>query len=405
MKKIGVITYYKVMNFGATLQAVSTYSFLKNHGYSPIFINYIPKEAQEAINKGKNDPQWKAQLDFVNGIIQNQTSLCTTAEQVLKVIDEEQIESVIIGSDALLQHHPFLSRLHKGRIKPFYISHITSDRLFPNIFWGCGVADKIPMALMSVSSQNSAYHYFMPWTKKAMKKSLANMRYISVRDSWSQDMLKVLLHKEVPVTPDPVFAFNQNVGDLVPSKESILEKFGLPEKYALLSLFSQVISKEEISELEAAFLEDGVALAVLPMPKGRPYNHGVRYDIKFPLSPMDWYALIKYSQGYVGSNMHPIVVSLHNVVPCFSLDIWGKEDFWGNKKNDGSSKVKHIMNVFGVSHNHRFIEHGKCNVSVVEIMKGLHEFPINHVRNIANNYLEQYNLMMNDMLKHLEKSK
>ena len=78
------------------------------------------------------------------------------------------------------------------------------------------------------------------------------------------------------------------------------------------------------------------------------------------------------------------------------------KDFWGNKKNDGSSKVKHIMNVFGVSHNHRFIEHGKCNVSVVEIMKGLHEFPINHVRNIANNYLEQYNLMMNDMLKHLE---
>ena len=160
MKKIGIITYYKVMNFGATLQAVSTYSFLKNHGYSPIFINYILKEAQEAINRGKNDPQWKAQLDFVNGIIQNQTSLCTTAEQVLKVINEEQIESVIIGSDALLQHHPFLFFFHKGRIKPIYISHVTSDRLFPNIFWGCGVADKIPMALMSVSSQNSAYHYF-----------------------------------------------------------------------------------------------------------------------------------------------------------------------------------------------------------------------------------------------------
>ena len=77
--KIGVITYYKAMNFGATLQAVSTYCYLKNHGHEPIFINYIRKEAQEAIAKGKGDPQWKAQLDFVNGIITNQTSICETA--------------------------------------------------------------------------------------------------------------------------------------------------------------------------------------------------------------------------------------------------------------------------------------------------------------------------------------
>ena len=30
--RIGVITYYKVKNFGANLQAVSTYMYLKNNG-------------------------------------------------------------------------------------------------------------------------------------------------------------------------------------------------------------------------------------------------------------------------------------------------------------------------------------------------------------------------------------
>lgn len=35
---IGILTYYRVANFGANLQAVSTYYYLKNNGYNPLFI-------------------------------------------------------------------------------------------------------------------------------------------------------------------------------------------------------------------------------------------------------------------------------------------------------------------------------------------------------------------------------
>ena len=399
--KIGVITYYKAMNFGATLQAVSTYCYLKNHGHEPIFINYIRKEAQEAIAKGKGDPQWKALLDFVNGIITNQTSICETAQEVLQIVKEKQIQGIIVGSDALLQHHPLLSRLHKGRRKPFYVSHVASDRMFPNLFWGCGVADKIPMALMSVSSQNSAYQYFMPWTKKTMCKSLSKMRYISVRDIWTQNMLKVVLHKIEPVTPDPVFAFNQNAGAFIPTKASILERFHLPEKYVLLSLFTQVLSKDQITELKEMFEHDGIALAVLPMPTGQAYEYDVRHDIRFPLSPIDWYALIKYSQGYIGSNMHPIVVSLHNAVPCFSLDNWGRVNFKGEKVDDGSSKIQHIMEVFGVSRNHRMINRGSCDVTMQEIYEGIKNFPKENIQKKAVLYLQEYNEMMKMIINKL----
>lgn len=401
--KIGIITYYKVMNFGATLQAVSTYCYLKNHGYEPIFINYMRKEAQTAITNGENDPQWKEQLDFVNGIIKNQTTICETAADVLRVVDECKIDGIIVGSDALLQHHPLLSRLHKGRRKPFFVSHVTSDRMFPNVFWGCGVAGKIPMALMSVSSQNSAYRYFMPWTKVAMRKSLSQMKFISVRDEWTKEMLKVLLHKDVLVSPDPVFAFNQNVGNLVPDKEDILMRFGLPPKYILLSLFTQVLTNEQITDLETIFAKDDIALVILPMPTGQAYGYSVRYEIKFPLSPIDWYALIKYSQGYIGSNMHPIVVSLHNAIPCFSLDNWGRVNFWGEKVDDGSSKIQHIMEVFGVQDNHRMINHNKCNVTIQEIYDGIRNFPKNMVSRKAAYYLQKYNDMMELIIKQLEK--
>lgn len=274
--------------------------------------------------------------------------------------------------------------------------------MFPNVFWGCGVADKVPMALMSVSSQNSAYQYFMPWTKKAMCKSLSNMKYISVRDEWTKDMLKAVLHKEVPVTPDPVFSFNQNVGMYVPCKEEILERFGLPEKYVLLSLFSQVLSKKQITDLETVFAKDDIALVILQMPTGMAYDYSVKYEIKFPLSPIDWYALIKYSQGYIGSNMHPIVVSLHNAVPCFSLDNWGRVNFNGEKVDDGSSKIQHIMEVFDVANNRRMITHGKCNVTIHEIYEGIRNFPRDLVRQKAACYLQEYNEMMESMIKQLK---
>lgn len=38
---IGILTFYKVANFGANIQGVSTYYYLKKIGYNPIFL--IPK--------------------------------------------------------------------------------------------------------------------------------------------------------------------------------------------------------------------------------------------------------------------------------------------------------------------------------------------------------------------------
>lgn len=400
--RIGILTYYKVKNFGANLQAVSTYCYLKRKGHEPVFINYIKKEGIAAIEKGKDDPQWNAHIDFVNSIIKEQTPVCQTVEDVLKVIDDYGIESVIVGSDALLQHHPFITRIRKARRKIIYIQPITSDRLFPNLFWGVGLSDKIPMALMSVSSQNSEYNLFLPSTKKAMFSSLKDMRYISVRDNWTQDMVKTIMKREVPVTPDPVFAFNQNLKDMIPDKEYILKRFKLPDKYVLLSLFSQALSENLIKELKQLFQKEGIALVILPLPTGIKFRHNADLEIKRPLSPLDWYALLKYSYAYVGSNMHPIVSCLHNAVPCFSIDNWGRTDFWGHKKDDGSSKVQHIMETFGVKQNHRLIENGRCKVTALEIYDGIMSFSKDSVSVIAAEHLSRYNNMMEDILNSLK---
>jgi polysaccharide pyruvyl transferase WcaK-like protein len=398
--KIGILTYYRVANFGANLQAVSTYCYLKNLGHTPIFIHYMPKELYEFTND-KSNVQKRQHLSFIdNTMLDSQTTLIHDGSKIEGLIAEYGIEALIVGSDALLQHHPLLERIKRGRIKPFYIQKINSDRMFPNAFWGCGMTADIPMAMMSVSSQNSRYQLFSSSLKRRMKQALSKFGYISVRDEWTRDLVYSITKKEVPVTPDPVFAFNQNCRELLDNSENIREKYGVPEKYILVSLASQCLSLAQLEELKTYYEERDIHCVALPMPTGLSFKHPFDYEIKIPLNPLDWYRLIRDSEAYIGSNMHPIVVSLHNGVPCFCIDQWINTNFWGRPVNDGSGKVEHILKVFGVSNCRCNLENGKCSASIQTIVGALETFPASKVKMQAEKYYAVYRDMMCDILTY-----
>ena len=50
-------------------------------------------------------------------------------------------------------------------------------------------------------------------------------------EGWTKEMYEVITNGKLSpkVTPDPVFAFNFNCEDLIPSKEYILDKYHLPQ--------------------------------------------------------------------------------------------------------------------------------------------------------------------------------
>ncbi len=399
--KIGILTYGRIANFGANLQCTSTYMYLLKHGHTPIYIYYLSKELYQQIeHRRKVNPQIQAHYDYFDSIVKNRTTLCHSPEDINNAIELNAIEAVIIGADAVLQHHPFLSRLHVRKSpKLLRIDRVTSDRLFPNLFWGYGINEDVRMVMMSVSCQNSEYRYFIPTIRKKMKQALKRFAYISVRDSWTQKMIGYI-DKEISVsiTPDPVFAFNYNLGDFIPSKNGLLKKYGLPDKYVLISMFRQSLKKSCLDELKVCFAQKGIACVVLPMPEGVNFEHSFQYVVSSPLSPIDWYALIKYSKGYIGENMHPIVSCLHNAVPCYSIDNWGTIDFFRRKKNDGSSKVEDILKIFGVEKNRAPISEGTCNVSSKEIVDAIESFPFKDVEQMSIQYHDKYLAMMDEIL-------
>ena len=409
--KIGVLTFLHVANFGANLQATSTYYYLKNQGHTPVFINYTSYQVEitNKISQLKKKLQNRSisiqtleHEKFIKEQIKNQTRNVHTCSQVFEVIKEEGIEAVIIGSDAVAQHWPLFSTLKLGKHRPFWIEPLQQERRFPNPFWGVGFSDKIPTAMMSVSSQNSKYPIFTKSVLKRIAKQIDTMTYVSVRDAWTKDMmLAAQPSRSIEVTPDPVFALNYNLGDLIPSENDIRRKFELPEKYVLIGLRSQVYTYEELDKMNELLMSEGKECVAFNIDGVYAYKHPFKYEIKLPLNPLDWFGLIKYASAYIGSNMHPIVSSLTNGVPCFSIDNWGIVDFWGKKKTSKSSKVYDVLSQYGLTDYWCSIE--KCSTTVEKIIEKLHNFPTDKVKQISIKRVNVYKNMMERIISSFGK--
>jgi len=407
--RIGLLTFLDVANFGANLQASSTYYYLKNMGHEVVAIRYESYKtvAERHLSRLKRNllrqplsVQCIAHHEYVMKMIDNQTKALHTNSQVATHIKEYKLDGVIIGSDAVAQHWPLCSTWQFTMKRPFWIEPLQAERRFPNPFWGVGFADEVPTAMMSVSSQNSKYYSFKKFTLRRMAKQLRLMKYISVRDAWTRDMM---LHADpslsIALTPDPVFALNQNLKQYIPSEEEIRKKYSLPENYVLIGLRSQVYTCDELAMLNELFKKEGKECVAFNIDGVYNYTHPFDYTIPLPLSPLDWFALIKYASAYIGSNMHPIVSSLTNAVPCVSLDNWGIVDFWGRRKEGKSSKVYDVLSQYGLGDYWIPIKQGKCDVTPNNIVNLLHSFPIDKVRKKSSKRLEVYNQMMNNIVK------
>jgi hypothetical protein len=127
------------------------------------------------------------------------------------------------------------------------------------------------------------------------------------------------------------------------------------------------------------------------------------YDVGDCISPLDWYALIKYSCGYIGNNMHPIVVALHNGVPFFSFDNYGTVKFKGLLTNEKSSKIFHILTAAGLPEN-RVFEKSKDYIMPKPdaVLNRILNFDLAKEISFAESYYHKYSEMMNKVIISLQ---
>lgn len=405
--KIGLLAYHAACNFGAFLQLLSTVEYIKKQGDEPIVINWIPKDFRKDYEK-RSLSDVRSLYACLREKYYPMTELCETEKQVAMVIENENIEAVIIGSDAVTQHHPLRERIHFPCRRIIYIAHPTSDRMFPNCFWGAFnkyLKKTIPLAVISGSSQDSKYYFIKGLTKFKMKKSILDFRYVSVRDDWTQKMIEYITDGDVipEVTPDPVFAFNNNAPHLVPSKEDVIKKLNIPNDYIILSFKgAKSVSQDWINELQMLANAKGLACVKLPYADAPAFGN-IQYSVGDIVTPLEWYALIKHSKGYIGNNMHPIVTSITNGVPFFSFDNYGIPMIDGKETNGESSKIYHILKQADLLDNRIYT---CCKdyspIEPKEVLNKIINFDVLKEKTFAYRYYKQYEKMMIDVYKSIK---
>ena len=406
--KIGILAYHAACNYGAFLQLLSTIEYVKKQGDTPRVINWIPKDFRKDYERRSlrevRDLYAKLREEYFP-----MTRLCETDKQVADIIEEECIDVVIIGSDAVLQHHPLRERIHFPCRRIIFINHPTSDRMYPNCFWGSFskyLNFTVPIAVISGSSQDSKYYYIKGKLKSKMEQTVKSFKYISVRDDWTQKMISYLTNDNIipDITPDPVFALNHNASDLIPSKDYIVNKFHIPDNYIILSFKgAKSVSQAWIDDFQKVANAKGLACVKLPYADAPAFGD-IQYSVGNVITPLEWYALIKYSIGYVGNNMHPIVSAIANGVPFFSFDNYGIKSINGKPTNGESSKIYHILKTAGFLHNRAFVNaENYTEPSVGNVLHDILNFDIKKEQEFAMSYFQKYLKMMSDTYRAFDK--
>ena len=193
-----------------------------------------------------------------------------------------------------------------------------------------------------------------------------------------------------------------NVPEVLENSSKILARFNLPEKYLLVSFKKKIkgIDEQWMANLEKEAKARGYELFALPLPE-KLISYGVTKSIDLPISPIEWYTLIANSVGYIGQNMHPIVVSLHNANPFFSFDYYGLSS--DIDKTDSSSKISHILKTAGFS-DYRISSVGKeVSITPNHVLDKIESFDKEKCKQFSDKYLKQYLAMMNEILPHFSK--
>lgn len=398
--RVGILTYHCVPNFGAQLQAMSTVGCLKRMGHTPILLHWYPKDLEALYARRVPKSQRKCQMQFAETHFPL-SSLCRNEKQLIKEIERQQLDMIITGSDALFKYKPLYDRersFSKRRLR-FVNNYVSCEDLDGNPFF-CGyygdLSRKIPVVAFSVSSQNSPYFRMNNEEREKMGDYLRNFKKITVRDQWTKAMVEEIAGLEnIAITPDPVFAFNQNSYIHIPSKEEICSRFSLPEHYTLFSFAKGVVPVQYGQNIGGMLQQHGIEPVSLTEPEGLG-DIIFPHQVDQPLNPIEWYALIKNADAYIGTRMHPIIVSLHNAVPFFSYDGNGTSDIHGSF-NQNSSKIYDILKMANFENNTYPLRSHSTMPSIERVVNTILSFDRAQCVSFADSMYKNYMSAMSDL--------
>lgn len=313
--KIGILTYHRVYNYGATLQAVALRLFLEKHGHSVWYVNYYPEYHQRMYRPLNFSGFWKKDLKGMMSCLYHNFRLFRSRKERMKVYDtflseyilpfcstdvREHYDVIIYGSDQIWRKQPGLDL----RYNPVYFgsNDFVCDR---------HVSYAASMGNTDISDEDAAF----------IKEHLMSFSAVGVRERDLYDVLKPFGLQNLSQNADPTLLLDRGDWDSALHTERLIK-----EPYALFYKVRDSFTDDVLKKFCSAKKLRLVKVNPCDAPLGSDCNP----------NPAEFVSLIKYADVVLTSSFHALSFSI----------IYQKEVFVSSRSNTG--RMNSLMQSVGV---------------------------------------------------------
>ena len=312
MKKIGILTYHRSINYGAFMQAYSLSKNIKKRfpnveveiiDYSSQLMEelYKPKISFNTLQSIKGYLLKKKQYtyfkDALNRLPLSRKNMCSdgNTDEVLSFFQNDY-DIFVVGSDAVWNW---------------------CRRGFPNPY-----LMNFEKPVMKMSYAASAYgmdgSYIGEKEEKYFKSSLEKFSFIGIRDNYTADMVRNVCSSAKPVfTCDPTVILNMDdvykeIGITEDAfKTYVFKKLKIEKDKKLIGIMGA--PKEIICKLQEKIGDEYVLVNL--------YNYSRFVDKQLiDLTPFEWAAVFNLFEVTITSYFHGTLLSLRNYTPVVNYD-------------------------------------------------------------------------------------
>lgn len=305
MKRIGILTWYFGINYGARAHSLALKETVESFGYNCEFINFTSSnnwniELHTCCMTGNLK---KHPLILIKGIhkwrrFRKQLSFYPHSQKVstAKEIEALGYDAIIIGSDEILN-----------------LNHDLANNLYYGVGFHCG----FPLLMYAASAGTISPDTVL---SSEIKEGLRNIRFLSVRDNTSQTLLQINSGRNVEIVLDP----------------TLLHEFGTGRKHLYKGNYLLIYSfgplENEKDRIVRFARKKGLEIVCV----GRKCDWA---DKSFEAAILDeWLSLYEYASYVVTDSYHGLIFAVKY-----------HKEFILVERGDKTNKIDGLRNLLGIS--------------------------------------------------------
>lgn len=336
--KVGILTFYKLINYGSFLQAYSLKKTLENMGHEVAILDYeVENPEYDGSTKllrywlstlwnmrnsvGRKRIAVRKEMRRFNQRFENEWIPILTSGRFAENVTED-MDILIVGSDEVFNCH----------------NHNSLSGFSPELF-GENSSAKTNISYAASFGFTTYEKLEKDGLVERIGNLLKNFNTISVRDYNSKAIVEKLTGMTPQLNVDPVFVYDYS--DEIPDRL-------ISDKYLLVYDYSYEFNEEE-AKIITEFAKEHNLKIVAPGCYYQPFA-----DIWIKVSPFEMLSLAKYAEYIVAATFHGAVFTIKYQRPCAILIRKGRNEeklgglmkYWGMENQIAKSpcEIKEKLN-------------------------------------------------------------